>query len=343
MKINFAQLLPHLNSKRQLYPIYLISGDESLLVDEAKNIIYQFAAKYEFSYREILHLAPNFDWQNFTRLAYNLSLFATKQIIELHLTQTKPNEAGSKMLIEYAARLPQDNILLLIAPKLDAAMQKSKWFKAIEPTGLVIQVWPLDQKQTLNWITNTANLFGISISQNAAKMIAEYTQGNLLATKQEIEKMSLLYGKGTLADEKIIAALSDNAHFNVFDLIDAIYMQDKRKIINVLEHLRNEGAEPTLILWAITRALRLLINCKDVARDFAALNQILNSTANRLKPEHKTQIKQLLPKLKMQNLTLALQKAAGIDQIIKGVKDGDVWQELTHLSISPSHFGFPLC
>ena len=63
MKVNSYQLNNYL--KQNLAPIYLLSGDEPLLVNEAKNAIYQAAARQEFKQREILHMESNIEaWQN---------------------------------------------------------------------------------------------------------------------------------------------------------------------------------------------------------------------------------------------------------------------------------------
>jgi len=350
MKITLAQLLPHL--EQNLAPLYLVSGDEPLLVDSARNTIYQYAHLKDFTHREYLQADTGFDWSHFVLLAYNSSLFATQQIVELRLPHAQPGDVGSKVLIEYAQTPPTDKILILITPKLDAAMQKSKWFKAIEQHGVVIQIWPLERVQLLSWIANKAQQVGINISDNGIKLIADYTAGNLIATAQEIEKLSLLYSHGVavgetgcgaaaarhsnhvscVSDEQVIAALSDNAHFTIFDLIDAFYTQNKAQLMSVFQHLQSEGIEPILVLWVIARELRLLINLKNIAADVGLLQQQLNyNHSHKIKNENKTLIKRMLPKLSMSKLENMLRDAAVVDQIIKGIKVGDAWRELQRI------------
>lgn len=315
--------------------IYLLSGDDQLLVDEAKQTIYQTASYHEFKHREVLHIENNAAvWQEFFTLAYNLSLFAEKQIIELRFTQAKPGNTGSKLLIEYAKNPPLDNILLLVMPKLDAAAKKSQWFKALEQKAKVLQIWPLEHKQLPSWIANKAKQLGLNISPNCTKILAEHTFGNLLATQQELEKLALTHG-ATYIDEKLLfSSLNDTSRFSSFDLIDALYVaKNFKQIINILEHLQAEGEEPTLVLWAITKEIRLLINCKKAENDPLLLNKHLTSGNYKIKNERKNQIKQFINKISLQRLEEMLCLAGNIDQMIKGIKNDNVWLNLQRLML----------
>ena len=272
-------------------PIYLISGDDILLVDEAKQAVYQTALQHGFNHREILHIENSSSavWQEFITLAYNLPLFATKQIIELRFNQNKPGNTGVKLLGEYLQKPSQDNILLLIMPKLDGSTKKSKWFKDIEQKGQVIQVWPLKGKQLPLWINNRGKQLGIKLDYNSANIIAEYSHGNLLAAKQTLEKLSLLYGNATINHEQLIRSLNDNAQFTSFDLIDAIYEEKNiLKINRILEYLKSEDYAPNLILWNITNEIRLLINNKAAQSNVLLHNSQLTKGNYRINPEKKT-------------------------------------------------------
>jgi DNA polymerase III subunit delta len=353
MKITYSQLF--LNLKQNLAPIYVISGDEPVLVETAREAICQQAAIAGFNHRDSMQLDSEFSWEDFISCAYNLSLFATKQIIELRLPQGKPGgDSGSKILVEYAQKTPRDKILVIIAPKIDSATQKSKWFKALEQCGVVVQIWPLDPQQLRNWIANQAAKLGLNLSNNGVNIIAEYTAGNLLATQQELEKLHLLYNcsaatntdpstavaakanKSTIVnDEQIIAALSDNARFTIFDLVDALYLPHYKQALNILQHLETEEIEPILVLWALTRELRLLLSLKCNECDSAQFNQILNyNRGYKIKNENKPRIKKLLQKLTITKLERTLQHAALVDQMLKGsgkLAERNVWHELWQL------------
>src|SRR5690606_35364238 len=104
--------------------------------------------------------------------ANSLSLFAERKIIELRLTNGKPGEKGGKVLQEYAQSPAPDNLLLIIADKLDGAAQKSKWFKAIEACGVHVQVWPVGAAQLPRWIGQRLQQAGLQADSSAIELLA---------------------------------------------------------------------------------------------------------------------------------------------------------------------------
>ena len=85
-------------------------------------------------------------------------------------------------------------------------------------------------------------------------------EGNLLAAAQEIEKLKLMADEGQITVETVQAAVADSARFDVFGLTDAILNGEAAHALRMLEGLRGEGVEPPVILWALSRELRLLAN-----------------------------------------------------------------------------------
>ena len=130
-KLRYDQLEKSLASKNTpLAPVYLVTGDEPLLVQEACDTIRQTARQRDFLERELHHTDAGFSWDSLTHSANSISLFAEKKIIEIRVHNGKPGDAGSKALVEYCQSPSEDNLLLLEFPKLDKRTQNSKWFKA---------------------------------------------------------------------------------------------------------------------------------------------------------------------------------------------------------------------
>lgn len=332
MKIPAQQLANHLRQK--LAPIYLLSGDDPFLLQDTANAIRHRAHANEFTERETFQVETNnFDWKGFIISATNASIFAEKILIELHLPTNKLNDAGKKAIQEYAANPNLDRILLITMPKLDAAAQKAAWFTTIDKIGLIVQIWPLDAKQIPAWLQNKAKQLQLNISIDALKLLAEYTSGNLLAANQELEKLQLLYpDEQNITQEQLSAAIADNSRFNVFDLINNIYAMPRAAIIRICNNLRDTGAEPAIILWALAREIRLLIKLMDNLRQNP--NQDCSMLLKKYHVHYQQQplIQRSLKKLKLIELNTLLQHAAKIDLIIKGaVTDCNVWHELINL------------
>jgi len=201
--------------KQGLAPIYLISGDVPLLIQECCDAIRSSARKIGCEERIILHVEKGFDWSELTQHSQALSLFSSRRLIECHLPTGKPGDAGSKALQSYANEAGPDDILLIIAGKLDARAKTTKWFKAIDKVGVIVQVWPPEGGQFNQWIKTRMQSMGLQPSPGAVNLLAERSEGNMLACHQEIEKLALLYNNSPIDEETMLDAITDSARYSV--------------------------------------------------------------------------------------------------------------------------------
>ena len=216
---------------KQLASIYLVSGDEPLLIQECCDQIRAAARKNGFSERELYHVDTSFDWGQLLAAANSLSLFAEKKIIEVRMPTGKPGDKGGKILQEYAQSPAPDNLLLIVTEKLDGATQKSKWFKAIEDAGQHIQVWPVTPAQLPRWIGVRLQQSGLHADSDAIDLLASRIEGNLLAAAQEIEKLKLLATDNRISYELMASVVADSARYDVFGLTDKALHGDARAAV----------------------------------------------------------------------------------------------------------------
>ena len=256
MKLRFEQLSEHL--QQGLRPIYLLSGDEPLQLGEAADAIRAQARAQGFAEREVMHVEAGFDWNALAAASDTLSLFAEQRLIDLRLPSGKPGKEGGAALAEYAANPPQDTVLLITSGKLDKNAAKAKWYKALDSAGVTLQVWPVEANQLPRWVGQRMRARGLSASPEAAQLLAERVEGNLLAAAQEIEKLLLLYGESSVDAEMVEQGVADSARYDIFELVDTALLGDAPRVARIMEGLHGEGVEPILILWALVREIRAL-------------------------------------------------------------------------------------
>jgi DNA polymerase III subunit delta len=329
MKLTVDKLSQQLN--KSLAPIYIVSGDETLLVEETSQLIQDAAIKKGFTEREIYYITPQFDWNQLLATANNLSLFAEQSLIELRIPTGKVNDAGKKALKEYAGNPPANKILLIISGKLETSTQNTKWFKTIEQAGIFAPIWPITTAQLPYWLKDRLNKEGLTATPDALQFLTERTDGNLLAARQEIEKLSLLYDKKQLTLDEIINAISDSARYNIFVLADTILGGNAKRALSILAHLKAEGTEPTIILWALTREIRTLVNMAEIAKQGLPIDQILaqQKVWEKRKPFYRLALK----RSNLNKLLKLLKNAGVVDRIIKGVEPDNVWDKLNQLTL----------
>ncbi|WP_075188231.1 DNA polymerase III subunit delta [Teredinibacter haidensis] len=317
--------------KKQLAPIYFISGDEPLIVQECCDAIRGAARANGFSERELHHTDSGFSWDELYNSANALSLFADKKIIEIRIHNGKPGDAGSKAISEYCSNPNEDTLLLLVSPKIDSRSQKSKWFTAIEKLGITIQVWPVGPQQMHRWIDQRLKMAGLNADSEAIDILCAKTEGNLLAAVQEIEKLKLATDEPLINAQQMTAAVMDSARYDIFGLVDKAMHGDSRAATASLQGLRAEGTEPLTLLWALTREIRSLNNIKDAIDS----GENFDSAARRngVWDKRKPLFKSALHRLKPRQLQDLIRKSALADRATKGVATGNVWNILTDITL----------
>ncbi|PKM45737.1 MAG: DNA polymerase III subunit delta [Gammaproteobacteria bacterium HGW-Gammaproteobacteria-1] len=329
MRLRPEQLPAHV--ERPLLPIYLVSGDEPLQLNEATDALRAAARAQGFGEREVLQVETGFDWAALAAAGSNLSLFAERKLIELRLPSGKPGDAGAKALTAYAAAPSPDNLLLISCGKLEKQQQSSKWFKALEAAGAVVQVWPVEPRALPGWIRQRLLSRGMQPTSEAAQLLAERVEGNMLAAAQEVEKLVLLHGAGPLDGEAVRAAVADSARYDVFELADAALGGDAARCARIIEGLRGEGEEPVLILWALVREVRSLALIAAEQAGGAALDTLLQQ--QRVWDKRKPLYQAALKRHNLRRWRALLRRAARLDRICKGAEPGTPWDELLQFSL----------
>ena len=332
MKLKADQLSSHL--QKNLAPCYLITGDEHLLVAEALDTIREAARKQGYASRELHVASQGFDWVQLRESSSNLSLFADKRIVELRLPTGKPGRTGSQAIVDLVQNTDADLMLIVSGPKLERSGQSSKWVKSIEAKGVGIQVWPIGLRELPAWIAGRMRQAGLQPDRGAVALIADRVEGNLLAAGQEIEKLRLILGEGSVTADDVSTAVANSSRYDVFKLIDAALTGDAKRALKILAGLRAEGVEPVIVVWALTRELRTLASLTDTVsqgEDLAAGMQKTGVWRNR-----QSLVRSCIGRHQHGDFHRLLKTASYADQAAKGQSRADPWQLSTDIVLGIS-------
>ncbi|MDR2878251.1 MAG: DNA polymerase III subunit delta [Chromatiales bacterium] len=330
MKLRAEQLAAHL--KGTLAPLYVVSGDEPLLVQEACDAIRSAARAQGFTERTVFEVDNAFSWNAMTQSVSNLSLFAERRLIELRFDSARPGDEGSEALQHYASTTPADTLLLLSFPRLDGQAQKTKWYKALETSAMVLALWPPELAELPGWVARRMTQRGLKPGVGAAAVLAERAEGNLLACAQEIEKILLLRGPGPVEADEVLRAVADSARFDVYDLVDAALAGDGARCVRVLAGLRGEGVEPPLVAWALARAIRAHAGFADKRAQGENLDTLLRF--DKIWGRRQNLIERALHRHDRAAWLAMLCQAAHLDRVAKGQAPGNAWDELLQLALT---------
>ena len=348
MRIRPEQLQRHLG--RGLASVYVVHGDEPLQREEALDAIRRAARGAGFAERIVLHADSGFDWSEVQAHAANLSLFAERRLIDLRMAGGSPGRDGGPVLAQYAANPPPDMMLLLSCGRLDRRSTATRWFKALEGAGDVIEVYPVRARDLPRWIVDRSAARGVVIKRDAAEALAERSEGNLLACAQEIDKLHLLAEGRRITVEDIMGTVADSARFGVFDLIDPVLAGDGARIVRILQVLRDEGAEPIHVLGSLTWAIRGVCGIAAGLEDGARLDDVLRGGFGAWW-RRKHLLQPALSRMPRQGWVRLLGIAEGVDRILKGApaRSGpvvrwtrdDEWAGLERLALAMGRVKLP--
>ena len=326
-----------LTNQETLQAVYLLFGAETLIVEEALNDLRAACRSHDYIEREKLAVEPGFDWDKLLAAGQSMSLFAQKRVIELRLPTGKPGDRGAKTLIAYAESPPLDTILIVISGEIEKRAQNSKWVKTLLAAGAGIEAPKVQSYQIVSWIEKRLQQAGVKAEPGAAKVVAHYVEGNLLAAAQEINFLALHSKDEVLSVEKVQNLISDQARFTSFAFVDACLAGQAARSVRILQSLKGEKIEPILILAALSREttkLLTLSHTKSLGHAIQPLYKRLGIWSSR-----ERLIGGALNRVSHIGWLRIHGKMADLDAMVKGqrvLNNKDIWEEIERIGLAVS-------
>lgn len=335
------QLAAHL--QKGLKPLYVLHGDEPLLLQEAADAIRARARADGYGERTVHTVAgARFDWSEVLAAGGSLSLFADKQLVEVRIPGGKPGKDGSTALQQLAegAAGNDSTLTLVLLPRLDRMTRNTAWFLALEAHGVSIAFEPVERAALPQWIAQRLAQQGQRVrageeGQRTLQFFADRVEGNLLAAHQEIQKLALLHPAGELAFDQIESAVLNVARYDVTRLATAVLSGQAGRAARVLDGLQAEGEAAVLVHYTLADDIRALKRVKDALAEGRPLPLALRE--QRVWGLKERLYERVLPRLGPDALEQLLQSAHRVDGIVKGLRypgwPADAWQALHRLAM----------
>ena len=295
--------------------LFIITGDEPL---QRHNIIEKITTSfknksYEISRHDLTEQNHNVLYHE----ADSLSLFAMDKLIQFNL-EKPPLKSLQQALTENILK-PSDNVYLLMFSGIKKQTLTTKWFQSLAYDATHIHIYQPNISNAINIINYELEQSNLSLDRDAVQILAQKTEGNLIATKQILKLLSR-QNISSFDAHTIKPFLHEHASFDVFDLSDAILMRQRVKALNILNSILNEKDKPPLILWTIKKELRILSQLQATQQTYhqkifkdnniwASKQKFYSSLANEIDKE---------------TISNNLKRCLEIDLCIKGAVTGNV-------------------
>ena len=341
MQVATAQLEAHL--AKGLHSLYTLHGDETLLVQEAADLIRATARAQGYTERSVFTVAgAHFDWGEVLAAGGSMSLFADRQMVEVRIPSGKPGKDGSAALQQLAdtARGNDSVLTLVLLPRLDKATRSSAWFAALDGQGVSLQIDSVERQALPPWIAQRLSQQQQRVlpgeeGQRTLQFFADRVEGNLLAAHQEIQKLGLLYPAGELSFEQVESAVLNVARYDVFKLSEAVLAGNAPRVQRMLDGLQAEGESEVLVHYTLAEDIRALKRVKDAVTLGQPLPMAMRE--QRVWGLKERLFERALPRLTPMALDNLLHAAHTVDGLVKGLKAPDwpvdSWQALHRLAM----------
>ncbi|HCI13017.1 MAG: DNA polymerase III subunit delta [Gallionellales bacterium GWA2_60_142] len=314
-----------------LKPLYVVYGDALLLAIEAADSIRNAARAAGYSERETFVAEQHFKWAELKNSAQSLSLFADRKVIDLRIPTGKPGVEGGQALQDYVANMSPDILTLITLPRLDKTAQKSQWFTALERQGVMVTADDISRNALPGWIAGRLRRQEQSANKDTLEFLADRCEGNLLAAFQEVQKLALLFPAGELSFDQVKDAVMDVARYDIFKLSEAMLSGNPERFVRILDGLRAEGTATVLVLWTISEDIRTLGKVLQAVQRGGSIDGALRDA--RVWGPRQGLIGNAARRFKFPHVERGMQQAARLDKTIKGLRQGDVWDELLQLGM----------
>jgi DNA polymerase-3 subunit delta len=324
MEVRLNQLAAHL--ERTLAPLYVVHGDEPLLAIEAGDAIRAAARKAGCDEREVLVVESGFKWDAFRAAGANMGLFGARKLIDLRIPSGRPGADGAKALEACASHPNPDQTMLVTLPRLDRATQASAWFSALVRAGVAIAVHPLERDELPPWIAARLARQGQRVARGTLGFLAERWEGNLLAARQEIEKLGLLLPEGELEADAVERAVTDVARYDVVQLSEAWLASDASRALRIIAVLEAEGEGIQLLLWQLGEDVHALAAVLEATSGGTPVSAAIRNA--RVWGKRQAAMEGAARRLQPDAIGPLLSALARLDALSKGIGRGNVWDEL---------------
>lgn len=287
MKIDYLQALKRIDEARGAW---ILHGQEPLLEQNLVDAFRQSWTKQDIE-RQRFDINNVSEWKNVFNALNSLSLFSQNLAIEVH-GNIKPDANSLKLLKSYIQH-NEHNLLVIIMPKQDSSSLKSAFFQTVEANGVVVALTANYPKERQQILAVEAQKLGIQLEQDAWVWLEQHHEHNLLAAKNSLMRVADTFpNESTIQISHLLECLQDQSRYSTFDLSDAMLSGNLSQAIKTFQYLIASGEPYSLILWTISKEMRLLMQLFEQPQNALQLGiwktkvNLYQQALRRLNPQH---------------------------------------------------------
>ena len=173
--MRFSDLESYL-ARTPLAPLWVITGEEPLLMLEAADLLRTKAREEGATEREVLNASALWDWSKLPESCTAMSLFGDKKIVELRLASPRPGVKGTQALTDIAA-MPLDGVTLIVTIPYDWSLKKAAWYKSLTANAEVVECNSVSARELPSWFAARLDKKNLKAEPAALKILSDRCEG----------------------------------------------------------------------------------------------------------------------------------------------------------------------
>ena len=253
----------------KIAPLYLITGQEHFLAEEAARAISEAIESRNGECSRGLYHGDNVDLATVLDNLRTPGLFSPTPLVIVS-PAGRFVEKYQKGLGAYAVSPAPNSFLLLLVESVDA---RKKLAKEALKIGGIVACNRLYERDIVPWIMARTKSMKRQIDSAAASLLLEFLGTDLALLASELEKLAVYIGKRKkiTANDVQSVSLRDRGRAT-YELSEAIGRRQPARALTVLAGLLEAGAKETGILFGVAKHMRRLWTVKELVAKGARPN-----------------------------------------------------------------------
>ncbi len=257
--------------KREFAPVYLLFGAETYLRDLAAKTIadLSLADSSLREFNEIEHSLNDGKIQYALSDAEQLPMMDARRVVKITNVRVSANsnkdnlkEEDEEILMRYLSRPAETSIVIFVADELD---KRRKISKILLENSVAVEFAELKDNDLADWARTKLKELNADADARALNLLVALVGTNVRRLTNELEKLAVAALPDKLITIELVESLVPNSReISNFDLTDSLLARDKKRSLEVLKKILDDGAEPLMILGLIAYNFHRLFLAKEL-------------------------------------------------------------------------------
>jgi DNA polymerase-3 subunit delta len=257
----------------EIKPLYLLFGEESYLRDLAARAIADASLKTSSlrEFNEASFSLASTDVQQAIAAAEQLPMMAARRVVEIR-DFGKLCEMDEEALLRYLMRPVESSVVIFIADDLD---KRRKLSKTLLDVCTAVEFAPLADAELADWARRRLKELQVQTDERTLHQIVALVGSDVRTLSNELDKLATAaLGSGLITMEMVDALVGRSRELSNFELTDQLIARNRKRALQTLQRLLDDGAEPVMLIGLIASNYHRLALAKELMSRGAPNNEV---------------------------------------------------------------------